>query len=386
MSMNRPKLLALAAIPLFLCASLCTAGAPDATAAPPEKVAPAKLKCDAQIKVKPYQLVRIKAEGIDPKAGIVWRVTPSKDVSRATTPRGVLEFVAPPGLYVVDILVIKTGADGGIEIEEQSITVEIESCCEKVPPVPPKPKEKDPPAPKKPDAVQALGRIQFGNAGCTATVIGPRRADGKWDVLTAAHCVTNVGVGAKGSMKLKDGRTIAVKVANIHEGPDCSWLVTEDATLADLAFAEIAAANPAPGTKMWHRGYGVDKPDNREDGTVTVGENGDGQIEMSISVSSGDSGGGMFRDDTDELIAVVCCTTAKGQRARVWGCSAEVARKLRPKGASEELEAGWTPVEIPKRELDETAEFKWAPVEVPVRALAGPRILAPLLGRNLWGD
>lgn len=307
--------------------------------------APAKLTTEQVGKYKPYTLVRIKAEGVDPKAGIVWRVHPSKDVSRATTPRGLLEFVAPPGQYTVDILIIKTGPDGAIDIEEQTVAVEIESCCDKVPPAIPPPKAL-PPAPKKPDAANALGRIQFGNAGCTATVIGPRRADGKWDVLTAAHCVTNVGVGAKGSMTLKDGRKIGVKVARIDEKPDCAWLVTDDATLDDIAFAVIAGANPAPGVKIWHAGYGVDIPGIREDGTVTTGENGEGQIEMGLSVSSGDSGGGIFRDDTGELIACVCCTTAKGQRARVWGCSAETANKLRPGTTGREE---WVPAEMPER-------------------------------------
>lgn len=336
-----------------------------------------RLHVDSQIKAKPYSLVRIRAEGVDAKAGIVWRVNPARDVSRATTPRGLLEFVAPPGQYVVDILVIKVGTGGEIEIDEQSVTVEIESCCDKVPPAP-LPKPGDPKPKNKADPVAALGRIQFGNAGCTATVIGPRRADGRWDVLTAAHCVTGVGEGAKGSMRLKDGRTIAVRVSNIHEQPDIAWLVTDDATLTDLAFAELAKANPIVGTKIWHRGYGIDRPDNREDGAITANENTDGQLEMALSVSSGDSGGGIFRDDTGELISVVCCTTAKGQLARVWGGSALVAAKLRPDGATGENEEWWKPVEIPTRQMD-AAEFRWAPVEMPEKR--GPVVIDLRAGR-----
>jgi hypothetical protein len=37
------------------------------------------------------------------------------------------------------------------------------------------------------DSVAALGRFRFGKAGCTATMIGSRRPDGCWDVLTAAR-------------------------------------------------------------------------------------------------------------------------------------------------------------------------------------------------------
>ena len=46
-----------------------------------------------------HSLVRLKAEGVDAKAGILWRVYPSANVQRATNPRGVLEFAAPPGSY-----------------------------------------------------------------------------------------------------------------------------------------------------------------------------------------------------------------------------------------------------------------------------------------------
>lgn len=344
-------------------------------------------------KYKPYTLVRVKASGVDEKSAIVWRVTPKANVSRATTPRGVLEFVAPPGLYTVECQVLTINKEtGGIESEEQETVIEIESCCDKLPPiVPPTPLPPTPPKPKAADPMAALGRIQFGNAGCTATVIGPRRSDGRWDMLTAAHCVTSVAIGSKGTCQLRDGRKFAVvmvsrsKLSN-EGGPDCAWLTIDDATLADLPFAEIAAANPAPGVKMWHAGFGVDVPGNRENGTVTAGEDANGQIEMSISVSSGDSGGGMFRTDTGELIACVCCTTAKGQVARVWGCSAEVARNLRPKVATDDTSDWFTPIDIPQRGAikDGTAAPWWTPVEMPertVRAPIGVWIKEPVKGR-----
>jgi hypothetical protein len=71
------------------------------------------------------------------------------------------------------------------------------------------------PAPKAvaPNAAAALGRIQFGNAGCTATIIGPRRADGRYDVLTASHCVSTIG--QHGTMRLLDGRTVGLLVQAI---------------------------------------------------------------------------------------------------------------------------------------------------------------------------
>lgn len=327
--------------------------------AEPVKIEPQsmRLKCDA-VKYKPYTLVRIKADNVDPKAGIIWRVYPKDNVQRATTPRGVLEFVAPPGIYQVECLVIKNGEGGAIDVEEQSVTIEIESCCDKVPPLPmpptPDPKK---PEPKKPDPANALGQIQFGPFGCTATVIAPRRSDGKWDVLTAAHCVEHVGPGGKGKMKLKDGRTLGVTVVSVHDKPDCAWLTTDDAGLADLSFATIAEKNPERGAKIWHAGYGIDKPGNREDGEITVGQDSNGQLEMSLSVSSGDSGGGIFRNDTGELISCVCCTTSKGNKARVWGCAAEVARKYRPGAAADT--GDWQPREMPTRNVMHPID--WSP-------------------------
>ncbi len=301
----------------------------------------------ADLKVKPYKIVRIQADDVSPKAALIWRVTPAKDVSRATSPRGMLEFTAPPGQYLVELLIITSGPDGALSVEERTVSVEIECGCAKSPPkiepVPPAPKQ---PGAKKPDPVAAIGRIQFGSAGCTATVIGPRRTDGKWDVLTATHCVSTVG--EKGTLYLKDGRKIGVRVAfkskEIEDGgPDCAWLVT-DAAIEDVPFAVIAEKNPAAGAKIWHMGYGIDKPGNREDGEVTAAENSRGQLTMHLSVSSGDSGGGIFDATTGELIAVVCCTQQRGAKAAMYGCSAAVARKLRPTVATSEE---WIPTQIP---------------------------------------
>jgi hypothetical protein len=175
-------------------------------------------------------------------------------------------------------------------------------------------------------------------------VIGPRRPDGRWDVLTAAHCVS--GVGQRGTLTLKDGRTLGLRVVAHHRTPDVAWCVTEE-EVADLPYALIAAKNPEPGTPIWHMGYGVDRPGNREDGTVVEGENGQGQLRMSLSVSSGDSGGGIFRSDTNELVSVVCCTSGMGRRVSMWGCSAEVAQRTRPKGTDDD--EAWKPVPIPIR-------------------------------------
>lgn len=300
--------------------------------------APTPVKIVGETKYKPHSLVRLRAEGADPKAALLWRVFPGKEVQRATSPRGVLEFVAPPGSYEVELLVIAS-ADGNLAVEESHLTVELEGCS----PVPPKPEPKPNPQPGKADPVQAIGKLRFGNAGCTATVIGPRRADGRWDILTAAHC--SEGMGDRGTFTMKDGRTFAVTVAARNTTWDLNWLVTDN-VVEEMPFAVLAEKNPAVGAEIWHMGYGIDKPGNREDGRIVGPETIEGQMQMELSVSSGDSGGGIFRSDTNELVAVVCCTTERGRKVMMYGGSTEKAAKLRPIVKTDE---SWKPVAIPQK-------------------------------------
>ncbi len=315
------------------------------------------LRIAGETKYKSHSLVRLRAEGLDAKAALLWRVHPSKGVERATTPRGVLEFAAHPGTYEVELLVIRTVGDG-LQVDEARVTVEVEACQ---PPTSPKPDPK-PSGGGKLDPVNALGRIRFGNAGCTATVIGPRRPDGRWDVLTAAHCVS--GVGQRGTLTLKDGRSLGLRVVAHHRTPDVAWCVTEE-EVADLPYALIAAKNPEPGTPIWHMGYGVDRPGNREEGVVAERENAQGQLRMILSVSSGDSGGGIFRADTNELVSVVCCTSGMGRKVSMWGCSAEVAMRTRPKAT--DAEEDWTPIRVPIRPWPNDLDNEWQPVPIPIR-------------------
>jgi len=321
------------------------------------------------LKVKPYTLVRFKADVPD-RAAVVWRVNPSKGVQRASAPRGALEFVAPPGTYVVERLTIRTGPDGAVEVDEWVQEVQIESGCEPVPPAPPQP----PPEPKRPKAnpFDALGRIQFGSAGCTATVVWPRRADGRWDVLTAEHCVDAVPVGARGVMQLR-GRAerFNVKVVAKDARSDVAWLVTESAELGELPFAVLAGENARPGVRVWHAGFGVDNPGNREDGEVTRADSGTGKAEMVLSVSSGDSGGGIFRADTGELIGTVCCTTRKGARVPMYGGNVESIRKLRPQAVSA-TDDWWTPLDVPIHGATSDADW-WTPL--PARECDGPTVI-----------
>ena len=197
-----------------------------------------------------------------------------------------------------------------------------------------------------PNAHAAIGQIQFGNAGCSATIIGERRGDGRYAVLTAAHCVK--GKPQTGTMRLRDGRSIGIRVAAVDHRADCCWCWT-DATTEVFPFAVLADRTPPPGTKIWHAGYGVDVPANTEHGTLDEGPNADGQVRMTLSVSSGDSGGGICSAADGTVISCVCCTTDRGRRASVWGASPEAIRRLMPGVLTADQ---WTPLEVPLKAKD----------------------------------
>jgi len=183
------------------------------------------------------------------------------------------------------------------------------------PPPPPLPTPPRPPnAPKAPDAIQALARYSSAGVGCTCTILGPTPRKGYVAVLTANHCVGRVG--RTFTVVLKDGRRYEAICIAVDRDADCALGVikTDDV----LPWAKIADKDPEVGAKVWQAGYGVGKPEKRFDGTVE--KVGSAQTQMRIKFFSGDSGGGIFRDDTNELVSVVCCTNGP----QGWG--ATVAR------------------------------------------------------------
>jgi len=194
------------------------------------------------------------------------------------------------------------------------------------------------------DPVNAVCQIQFGNAGCSATVVGPRLPDGRWQLLSANHCIE--GQLTQGFAKFRNGLTVRIVVQAHSKGPDWSWLVTE-LPIEKLPYTLLADALPKAGDAVYHCGFGVDVPGNRENGTVINPDNGSGQTQYRISVSSGDSGGGIAFNSDGHVLSPVCCTTAKGRVADVWGATVTSCRSGRPL-PSPVLDL-WTPLDIPIR-------------------------------------
>jgi len=131
----------------------------------------------------------------------------------------------------------------------------------------------------------------------------------------------------------------------LEKTSDHAWGAT-DASDANYPHALLADATPPVGTKIWHAGYGVDVPANREDGTITAGRDSNGQIRMRLSVSSGDSGGGIVIDSNGRVVSNVCCTSGRGQMADVWGASVESMRAGQSDVAALDE---WKPIEVPLR-------------------------------------
>lgn len=184
--------------------------------------------------------------------------------------------------------------------------------------------------PPKLTAQDAIGKIQFGKYGCTATVIGPvGDADETLEILTAAHCVK---VGEHGQMKLRDGRQFAVQCVSRDAASDAAWLVAKRPA-GEIPCLYLAASTPAFGSGVWHAGFGIDKPGNREAGSLK-GVTSDGRkCWYRLSVSSGDSGGAIVLTDDDMVLSPVCCSNNRGGMGDVFGATPAACQRIRPSAA-----------------------------------------------------
>jgi hypothetical protein len=129
----------------------------------------------ADIEAPAYTIVKIKANGVDPKAALEWEVTPEKFVDFATSEdETLLQFVAPPGDYIVNLRVISQDpVTGKLSSKKLKATVKIlPPEGEQIPP--PKPPGKPPEKGQgRLDAPAAIGKISFP----PYSVLGPAGGD-----------------------------------------------------------------------------------------------------------------------------------------------------------------------------------------------------------------
>lgn len=187
----------------------------------------------------------------------------------------------------------------------------------------PMPPQQAPPD-QPPQPWEAIGRLALSGSYCSATVVGPRRSDGRWWVISAAHCLRRAGEEA--TLTLRRGGTLRVTAVAIDRESDLAILLTEH--LDALPYALLADATPAAGAAVWHGGYGRHQPGNREAGRVLSGPDPRGQVRYRLSVSPGDSGGGIIHTETGRLLSPVCCTTRLDAEGDVWGSSPERIQRL----------------------------------------------------------
>jgi Trypsin-like peptidase domain len=180
---------------------------------------------------------------------------------------------------------------------------------------------------KAPASRNALGVLRVGNGQCTGTVCQPMLAGGRWQILTASHCIRK---GQRGTFRLKDGRTVNVTCTAWDGESDCAWLTTDAPLGEGLPAARLAKQPARTGDAIWHAGFGIDKPGNLERGTCVAAPDQNRQSQYRISVSPGDSGGGMFLTSTNELLSPVCCTTCLGCVGQVWAAGPVACARIRP--------------------------------------------------------
>lgn len=276
------------------------------------------------ISVKAYRLVRLEAINVPAGAHLLWDVFPDEKAD-VIEDGNRLAFVGPPGTYTVRARALVVAKDKSATLSAR-VTVTIEG--PPGPPAPPAP----PPGPSRPDPIKATAKVVFPGGGyCTITPIYPRRADGAWDMVCAAHCTG--GVGSKAVAEFADGRKVPV-VCTVSVGdrsggsPDAAWYVTEAKNLADLPYAVLASSVPPVGTPVWQNGNGVTTKRQVRHGKLATGVVSGGMLAFDLVVSKGDSGGGIFNESTGELLATVCCTQTN--RPYVYGAACTLLGSYRP--------------------------------------------------------
>lgn len=205
-------------------------------------------------------------------------------------------------------------------------------------PVPPTTPERQ----TREEVIRAIGRVQFGGGACSAQAVHPRRTDGRWDVLCAAHCVA--APGQRGRMRVKDGREFGVVVVAVDKSSDCTWLRTET-PVESLPAVVLHDRDAVAGDKVWQSGYGWHEPGVAKTGECNGRPTADGKQPFTLSLSQGDSGGGFYTVDDNRLVSVACCTTEIAAKALAFGPSLSSIKALRLKAVAWD---DWEPAPVPQ--------------------------------------
>lgn len=163
-----------------------------------------------------------------------------------------------------------------------------------IPPVVP-PKETP-----KADPIGAIVKVRNGNSGCTGIHLGDIAKSGHSYWLTASHCTGRLGSTIH--IITQTGVTLTAQIVSRDTSADVA--VARTAAQTDYPFAEVAESIPEKGTEVWHKGKGVNRPNNIEKGIVTIPVFMEGRTAFRISFSSGDSGSAICRKDNGKIVGV----------------------------------------------------------------------------------
>lgn len=204
-------------------------------------------------------------------------------------------------------------------------------------------------------STDAIGRLRIGNSGCTATIVGPIDADdAKIELLTAAHCIR---VNDAAMFTMHDGRILHCKCVSRDAGADAAWLVADNPK-GDLPYLLLADDMPQRGEAVFHQGFGIDRPGNKEVGLFEqVADNGR-KCMYRLNVSPGDSGGAIVLDRDFSILSPVCCSSNRGGMGDVFGATPMACAKIRPSRVADGEEPG---LYIPILPIDDSPEMEeWA--------------------------
>jgi len=258
-----------------------------------------------------------------------FRVDTTLECKQFETKAGVtLVFCGPPGEYSLRI----TYVTENYEIHVVDIRVTIIPKDRKQPepkpdpkpkPEPdPKPKPTPPPEPtpkeKRENAINSVVKIRTQYSLCSATIVF--QFESQVTLFTAAHCVSRQGQVF--DVETRSGVKFQATVAAFDRKSDLAVLLAKYS--GKLPYTPIARGYKL-GEKVFHCGFGRHIPGNVEEGElISIG---DYQNAYSLSVSPGDSGGGIFNAD-GEWMGAVCCTTNLDRVGTVWAGNVYALKRL----------------------------------------------------------